>query len=210
MSDILRQVDEDIRKDKLINLWKNYGLYVVIFFILAVGIIAALEIRSSILKANNEKIVENYIAATAENNIDNSISILTELKQTNNSFVSSLSSLQIAQKQIQKGNRAESKKKLEEIINNPNADQVLVDLSIYYYLMMNITDISIDEMNSILDENKIHKSKFKYLYQELIGIKYLILDNLTQSKKLFEKIKNDAEAPREVIERAKKFIDLIA
>ena len=130
MSDILRQVDEDIRKDKLINLWKNYGLYVVIFFIFAVGIIAALEIRSSILKANNEKIVENYIAATAENNIDNSISILTELKQNNNSFVSNLSSLQIAQKQIQKGNRTESKKKLEEINKNPNADQVLVDLSI--------------------------------------------------------------------------------
>ena len=33
MSDVLRQIDEDLRKDKLNKLWKNYGLYIIVLII---------------------------------------------------------------------------------------------------------------------------------------------------------------------------------
>ena len=37
MSDILRQVDEELRQDRLINIWKKYRVYIICVLILIIG-----------------------------------------------------------------------------------------------------------------------------------------------------------------------------
>ena len=67
MSNILRQVDEDLRKERILNLWKKYGLYVIFLIIVLVTIVVGLQISKSIAKSNSEAVVEKYIKAINEN-----------------------------------------------------------------------------------------------------------------------------------------------
>ena len=59
MSDILRQVDEDLRKEKLSNLFKKYGLYVIITLAIIIGSVIGYQVMVSIDKSKNEKSSED-------------------------------------------------------------------------------------------------------------------------------------------------------
>ena len=58
MSDILRQVDEDLRNERISNLWKKYGLYLISFIIIIVVLIIGFQLKISFDKSGNEKLVE--------------------------------------------------------------------------------------------------------------------------------------------------------
>ena len=64
MSDILRQVDEDLRKEKLSNLFKRYGLYVILTLVIIIGSIIGYQVMVSIDKSNNEKLIETSVSYT--------------------------------------------------------------------------------------------------------------------------------------------------
>ena len=65
MSDILRQVDEDLRKEKLSNLFKKYGLYVILTLVIIIGSVIGYQVIVSIDKSKNEKLIETYIKAVS-------------------------------------------------------------------------------------------------------------------------------------------------
>ena len=48
MSDILRQVDEELRQDRLINLWKRYRVYLIGGLILLIGSVLGYQINKSV------------------------------------------------------------------------------------------------------------------------------------------------------------------
>ena len=48
MSDILRQVDEELRKDRLLNLWKRYRIYLIGGLILLISSVLGYQINKSI------------------------------------------------------------------------------------------------------------------------------------------------------------------
>ena len=80
MSDILRQVDEDLRKDRLLGLWKKYGYYLI-------GIIAILirvfsnQDPDSIMEAKTDFIdkigLKNHLSPIRANGL---LSMIKELK----------------------------------------------------------------------------------------------------------------------------------
>ena len=48
MSDVLRQIDEDLRKDRLINLWRKYGIYILSFIIIVILSVVGFQFKISI------------------------------------------------------------------------------------------------------------------------------------------------------------------
>ena len=56
MSDVFRQIDDDLRKDKVKRLWKNYGLYTIILFSIIVLSIIGYQIYLGSKANYNEKL----------------------------------------------------------------------------------------------------------------------------------------------------------
>ena len=70
MSDILRQVDEDLRKERLTSLWNRFKLYIIsitLLLIISVSVYQYLEISKY-----NEKVstIESYYKASNNGSID--------------------------------------------------------------------------------------------------------------------------------------------
>ena len=105
--------------------------------------------------------------------------------------------------------KQESKNKLLKIIKDGKADSILTDLAIYFYLMSSLNDVSMDEINTYLTNDKLENSSFKYLFRETAAIKNLLVGNIKLSKEKFDELINDENTPRDIVIRANKFLDTI-
>ena len=205
MSDILRQVDEDLRKDKLIAIWKSYRVYIVGFIVIILISLSGYQYYLSSSKSKNEAIVEAYINAINSTDTNISLNRLIALDQISNSYIKGLSKLKRAELYFALENNEEALQLLDSISNDDTLDQVIRDLALYKYLMVQLDILDDDQYFSIIDEQILRDSKFKYLFKELKAIKYLIQGNKTNSLEIFDTIILDESAPSDLKIRAEKF-----
>ena len=207
MSDILRQVDEDLRKEKLTSLWNRFKIYIIsitLLLIISVSVYQYLEISKY-----NEKVstIENYYKASNNESIDE---ILSELKtiKTSNEFSQNLIDLKMSDIHIVKGDIELGLKKLEQIFKSKNKS-VLGDLALYKYLMLKIDEITLNEVNNLIENFNSKENNFNYLFSELVGIKNIIDGKYSEGKIIFETLLNDASVSNEIKIRAEKYINII-
>ena len=61
MANIFREVDEDIRKERYINLFRKYGVYVIAIIVIIVGTLAGIQFYSGYQVNKNEMLFAEYI-----------------------------------------------------------------------------------------------------------------------------------------------------
>jgi len=209
MSDILRQVDEELRQDRLLNLWRRYRVYLIGGIILLIGSVLGYQINKSVNQSFYEEEVEKYISTSDLVDFNEKIEDLRKIENSNQLLISGITQIKIATLLMENGKIQESKAKLLEIINEGKTDDTITDLAIYFYLMSNLNDISMDEINTHLTINKLENSSFKYLFKETIAIKNLLAGNIKLSKVKFDELINDVNTPRDIVIRATKFLDTL-
>ena len=209
MSDILRQVDEELRQDRLLNLWRRYRVYLIGGLILLIGSVLGYQINRSVNQSFYEDEVEKYISSSDLVDFDQTIENLSKIESSNQLLISDIAQIKIAAILMENGKIQESKNTLLEIINEGKTDTILTDLAIYFYLMSSLNDMPIDEINKYLTNNKLENSSFKYLFKETIAIKNLLVGNIELSKEKFDELINDINTPRDIVIRSTKFLDTI-
>ena len=209
MSDILRQVDEELRQDRLLNLWRRYRIYLICGLILLIGSVIGYQINKSVNQSFYEGEVEKYIGTSDLVDFNETIENLGKIENSNQLLISGIAQIKIAILLMENGKIQESKDKLLEIINDGKANAILTDLAIYFYLMSSLNDIPMDEINTYLSNNKLENSSFKYLFKETIAIKNLLSGNIKLSKEKFNELVNDENTPSDIVIRAAKFLDTI-
>ncbi len=205
MSDILRQVDEELRKDRLLNLWRRYRVYLIGGLILLIGSVLGYQLNKGINQSFYEDEVEKYISTSDLLDFNQTIENLGKIENSNQLLISGIAQIKIATLLMENGKMQESKAKLLEIMNEGKVDTMLTDLAIYFYLMSSLNDMSMDEINKYLTSDKLEESAYKYLFKETIAIKNLLVGNTKTSKENFDELISDEDTPKDIVIRAAKF-----
>ena len=208
MSDIIRQIDEDLRREKLSKIWNKYGLYAVSTIIVIVFTVIGYQLNVSISKSKNEILVETFIKATNDNNFIEQIPLYEEIISSNNEYLSGLAALRTSNLQVQNGNIEEGYSTLEKIAENIEYDVVIRDLATYLLFMAKMEDPDDLASNLNLTNERIESSPFKYSFLEIIAVRKLILGDYAEAKKDFEDLISNLDLPIEIRNRAIKFIEL--
>ena len=208
MSDILRQVDEDLRKERLSNLWKKYGLYLVAFIIVIVLTVVGYQLKASIDKSKNENLLEIYIESANSESFNQQLLMLETITNSKNIHLSGLADLKIANLFIENKNIEKGLIKLEEIAANQNYDIIINDLATYLLLMFKINELSEGRFMEQINTVNVQNSKFKYLFMELISIKKLLIGKNKESTKGFQELIDLIDTPADIKTRAIKFIEI--
>ena len=209
MSDILRQVDEELRKDRLLHFWKVYRIYLIGGLILIISLTIGYQINKSINQSFYEGIVEKYISTSNLVDFDKSIENLSEIEGSNQSLISEIAKIKISSLLMEMDNSQDSRAKLLEVINDSENESLVSDLAIYFYFMSDLKNAQQDEINKYITNDKLKKSPFRFLYMELIAIKDLLSGNNELSAENFNKLINDIKTPRDIAIRASKFLESI-
>ena len=207
MSDILRQVDEDLRKERITSLWNRFKIYIIsitLLLIISVSVYQYLEISKY-----NEKVstIENYYKASNNDSIDEMLDKLNKIK-TNYEFSQNLIDLKIADIFIAKGDLERGLEKLEQIFKSKNKS-ILGDLALYKYLMLKIDEVALNEVNNLIEVYNSKENNFNHLFSELVGIKNIIDGQYLEGKIIFESLLNDVSVSNEIKIRAEKYINII-
>lgn len=209
MSEILRQVDEDLRKEKIKTIWKKYYLYIIIFLVIIIFAPLSYQITKTINLSKNEKYVEDYLNYINISDSNNKIIELENLSRNNNNLISSLASLKIANIYIEENKIKEGRSELLKISNDIDNNEIIRDLALYFYLMSGIDTISSEEIFSLLPNEKVQRSAYKFLFRELMAIHFIILNDLDKANEYLSKLSNDIDTPFEIKSRVEKFIKFI-
>ena len=126
MSDILRQVDEELRQDRLLNLWRRYRVYLIGGLILLIGSVLGYQINRSVNQSFYEDEVEKYISSSDLVDFDQTIENLSKIESSNQLLISDIAQIKIAAILMENGKIQESKAKLLELINDDNTPRDIV------------------------------------------------------------------------------------
>tara|TARA_B100000965_G_scaffold20773_1_gene15665 strand:- start:5224 stop:5856 length:633 start_codon:yes stop_codon:yes gene_type:complete len=205
MSDILRQVDEDLRKDRLLRIWKLYRVYIVGFVLIALISLASYEYYLFNTKSKNEMIVQEYISAINSTDKNAAISQLIELDESSNAYIKGLAKLKRAELYFAAEKRDVALELLESISRDESLNEIIRDLALYKYLMLQLDILDKDLYIQIIDSKHLEGSKFKYHFKELKALKLLINGNQNDSIELFNSIIDNEDSPIDLKKRSEKF-----
>ena len=208
MSDILRQIDADLRKDRLLKIWKTYWVYIVGIIVGLLVILTSYQLYLSSTQSKNEKIVEQYINAVNSGDASNTIDLLSELDDSSNSYIKGFAKLKKAELYMILDDEESAVPILESIFNDSSLDEIIRDLALYKYLMFQIDIVADEKFNELINARDLQKSRFKFLFKELQALKVLISGDKMKSSSLFQGILDDLEFPTDIKTRAEKFLKI--
>ena len=206
MANIFREVDEDIRKERYINLFRKYGVYVIAIIVIIVGTLAGIQFYSGYQVNKNEILFAEYINII-ENNSDDTLEKLSDSGNTSNLFLNGMYLLKRSDLLVASGQIDQATLLLSEAIENNTLNKIHNDVAIYKLLMINIETLSIEEIKSY--QNKlISEVDAFYLTEELIAIKFLIEGQKENAIKKFSELSTNNSVPIEIKNRSAVFIKI--
>ena len=206
MANIFREVDEDIRKERYINLFRKYGVYVIAIIVIIIGTLAGIQFYSGYQVNKNEMLFAKYINII-ENNSDDILEKLSDSGETSNIFLNGMYLLKRSDLLVASGQIDQATLLLSEAIENNNLNKIHNDVAIYKLLMINIETLSIEEIKSY--QNKlISEVDAFYLTEELIAIKFLIEGKRENAIKKFSELSTNNSVPIEIKNRSAVFIKI--
>ena len=206
MANIFREVDEDIRKERYINLFRKYGVYVIAIIVIIVGTLAGIQFYSGYQVNKNEMLFAEYINII-ENNSDDTLEKLSDSGETSNIFLNGMYLLKRSDLLVASGQIDQATLLLSEAIENNALNKIHNDVAIYKLLMINIETLSIEEIKSY--QNKlISEVDAFYLIEELIAIKFLIQGQKEDAIKKFSELSVNNSVPIEIKNRSVVFIKI--
>ena len=199
MVNIFREVDEDIRKERYIHLFRKYGVYGIIIIFIIVSSLAAIQFYSSYKISSNEKIFAEYINIV-ESFPNDAINQLSELDESNN-FLNGMKLLKQSEILVLENNEEQASALLETMIENKELNNIHREIAIYKILMINFDQFDLEKI--CYYQAKVgSKSDIFFLIEELVGIKLLIDGNKTLAIKKLESLSTSLDAPNEIKNRS--------
>jgi len=206
VSDIFREVDEEVRKDKALALWKKYGSYVVIACVAVVlgtgGRVAWREYQESTKLAESQR----YIAAIQDAQQQSSAALddFERLADDASTGYAVLASFQEASLRAERGDTAGAVAVYDRIADDGGAGTELRDLARLFAVMQLIDSAPADELQQRLTPLLADDSAWRASARELEAAVRLREGDREGALELFQALTEDPGVPQGIRARAEE------
>jgi len=206
---LLREIDEDLKREQWEKLWKAYGRYVVAVLVVVViavlGFVGWREYRERQLaedgliywKADRQAAFGDYGAA-AEG--------FETLVESGDAGYPELAGLREAAALAQAGDRESALELYDRIAQEADPQSHVGQLAELYGAMMLIDTGDPDQVAARLEPLAADGAPWRYSARELQGLLALRTGNLDEARKIFDGLVNDAETPTTLRNRASELL----
>lgn len=194
MADIFDEVSEELKQDRLVQIWKKNSKYIISFFLIAVVLIISFQLflnwSEKKLEVSSQQFF-NALEKLEEKKYEESFKIFLKSSTEENEGYRVLSLFGLAETNYKKGNIKEMSLNYKNIYEDTNIDLYYRDLSRILSVMKdNIS--TFDEQINILEPILNSPSKLQLLAAELEIMLYVRSGNVNDG---YTKIKNLLKRP---------------
>lgn len=207
MSDIIREVDEELRRERLANIWKRYGGYISIGAFVVVAAVAGWRGYEYYAHKQSEAASERFVAAQklAEESgkTDEAIAAFKTLSADSPAVYRLLSRLSLAA-ELGRKDAKEGAAAFDVIANDTSVEPLVRDLARIRSAALLVDTVDVAEMQKRLGPALEKASAFYYSANELLGLAYIRAGDQANAQKIFLLLAFDPETPPGLRNRAQR------
>ncbi|MBU2582964.1 MAG: tetratricopeptide repeat protein [Alphaproteobacteria bacterium] len=201
----LREIKEEIDRERIENLWKRYGTLIVGAGALVVVAVAGFQIWNSMQqRAAHEAgaAYEQALNAVFAKNLDEAATKFSEIAKSGPSGYALLAGMQAAATLAEQGKTAEAIAEFETIAKRDGGDQLFKGFATLQAAALRIGDADFNEMQNRLAPLIKDGEPWRFNAQELLAVAAVKAGEFEAAKAGFEKILAEPDVPPAMRQRA--------
>ena len=209
MSDIFREVDEDLRSESYQKLWDKYGRLLIGAAVGVVVVTAAWQGWTTWQRGQNEADGERYMAAAqvaARGQTGAAIAMLEQLEGEAGAGYVTLARLQRASTLVAAGDRREAVSVYDAVSADTSVDQTLRDLATLLAAQNLVDTADRPTLERRLAGLNLDISPWRFAARELLALAALRANDAAAARDYFTKLADDAATPQGVRARAAEML----
>lgn len=210
---LLREVEEELRRERLTKLWNDYGNWIVTVVALFVASFAGWKYWQ------NQKITaaqtagmnyESAMTTLGKDKLDDAAAAFKSLSDSGQDGYEALASLQLAGAYLKQGKKAEAKSAFEMVSGDTGADPLLRDFATIQSVALDIGEADLPQVQNRLNGFLTSSSPWRANARELVALSAFGAKDYDVAKENLRAIVADAGAPAGVLRRANTMLANIA
>lgn len=204
MADIFREVDEDLRRDQAIVLWRKYGRLVIVFAIAAVVATAGFVSWQNYRESQREAAARSYAQAmelVARNDVAAAAAAMADVASGSSAY-RQLAQLQEAALEAKVGKKPEAAAIYDRLAADDSADPAFRDLATILSAMIGLEGPDLAAVVKKLQPLAADGQAFRPSALELLGYVAIEQGDFRTAKSHFRAIADDMTAPTGLRQRA--------
>ncbi len=211
MSEIFREVDEEVRQERHLRLWKKYGPYAIAALAAVVVVTAGIMGWREYQVSEREKESVHYTAALRLLNTGDTTTAanaFADLADSTNSGYGILARLQQAAA-LADSSSATAVQLYDRIAADSGVPGVFRDLARLRAVMLLIDTAAPDDLYPRFDALIAHDNSWRFVAREMRALVDLQAGKVAKARTAYEKLVDDAEAPEGVRGRAAEMLTVL-
>lgn len=204
---LIREVDEEIRREKLLRLWDQFGIYLVgvaAIIVLGIGGYRYMEYQRT---QNSGAAGARYQAALQQlseaGKQEEALKTLEAIGKDGGTGFATLAELRVAGAEAKKGRFDQAVAIYDKIAKQPSTDALLVGFAKLQAAMLRLGTADWTEMQNRLNDLRVDSSPYRASARELLGIAAYKAGKTDEARRTFEQLVTDKKAPQSVGDRAR-------
>lgn len=212
MTDFIREVEEEYRRDKAIEAWKRYQNWIIALAILIIVAAGGWRFYQSQQKAAAEAAgsrFESAVQLAREGKAQDAEQAFLEIARTGPRGYAVLSRFRAAA-EIAERNRAEAVTIYDALATDPGVPAVMQNVARLRSAFLLVDTADDAEMKKRIEPLAAPASAFRHSARELLGLAALKAGDYEAAGRWFDMIVADPQAPQSLRERASTLLGLVA
>ena len=209
MGDIFREIDEDLRRDRMEDIWKRYGKYIVtgagVIIVATAGWVAWQEYQ----QRNNVNItaqMHTAMSAVRDGDNDAAIAAFAEVSQNGSNGQAALALLQEAALRANNGDRDNARVLYRNVLENGALDAPYHALATIRLVELDLADGNPADLLGLLQPLMADGSPWRLTAWELAAYLERRVGNLDAARAHLQRIMDDGDSSASARARAEAFL----
>jgi hypothetical protein len=208
----IREVNEELRSDKLRFIWRRFGRVIIALAVLVVLGTAAYSGYRYWAGNQASDTGDKFIAALAladQNKTDDALAALTAIEKDGHGSYPLLAQMRAASLQAQKGDKAGAIAAFTAIGKDSSAPPVIQDAARIRAGFLLVETGTYEQVSAAVEEMAVPSNSFRGSAREVLGLAAYKAGNFAKAREWYQAIADDAQSPRNIANRAQMMLDII-
>jgi len=212
MSDIFREVDEDIRREQIKKLWDRFGAYILGGAVLIVVIVAGYKFYEYWQESRAEASGDRFVAALKladQGKHDEADAALAALVADGSGGYPVLAEFRAASEKAKAGDAKAAVTQFDAIAASSSTPALLRDMARLRSATILSDTSTVADLTQRIGDLAATGSPWRHSAREILGLAAWRLNDLAAARKYFSDLVSDEETPPDVKQRAQFMVALI-